>query len=405
MVASLQSVPPAPVDVTLTSSDSSVFIISKVATAAGSASVSYDDVATNSFGTFYLQGLSQGSATLTISAPGYASATRTVNITPSGFIIFQNDFITTSFSTNSNLNIRSYRLNAGLVLAQLQAVRGGLTVNVPISSSDTNVGVVTTSPVVFSGNQSQINTAFDPVSAGTSVLTLTQPTGFDIPTTFQSSTATVTAPNINVSNVIVGKDLQTGYFISLQAAPPSPVDVTVTVSAPTVAVISDSVTTVGVNSITFSGVTGTSVGTVTVQGLAVGVTAIVATAPGYNDGNSTATVDPSGFIFQSPGNFTTTVAAANTNMNVRPYRLNPTTLNVVQIQTVRAGLSVDVEVTSSAPAVGVITTSPLTFIGNDNFETTQFDPLTAGSTQIEVVAPTGFSTPSNFQTITATVNP
>ena len=71
----------------------------------------------------------------------------------------------------------------------------------------------------------------------------------------------------------------------------------------------------------------------------------------------------------------------------------------------RGGLSVNVSVTSSNQTAGVITTSPLTFSNGVGLLNTQFDPLAAGGSTIEVVPPAGFSSPSNFRTIPATVNP
>ncbi|PYV07825.1 MAG: hypothetical protein DMG07_27490, partial [Acidobacteria bacterium] len=43
------------------------------------------------------------------------------------------------------------------------------------------------------------------------------PAGFSTPSSNQQITATVTAPNINISNVRVGRDLETSVFISLAA--------------------------------------------------------------------------------------------------------------------------------------------------------------------------------------------
>ena len=71
----------------------------------------------------------------------------------------------------------------------------------------------------------------------------------------------------------------------------------------------------------------------------------------------------------------------------------------------RGGLTATVPVTSSDTSVGVITASPLAIGPNDNCENTAFDPLAAGTTTISVTAPGGFETPSQRQSIIATVNP
>jgi hypothetical protein len=128
-------------------------------------------------------------------------------------------------------------------------------------------------------------------------------------------------------------------------------------------------------------------------------------APGYNDGLSDVTTQPSGFIINSPGNFTTTAGGGNSTIQVGAARLDPTTRNFAQLQEIRGGLSVPVTVTSGTPSVGTITTSPVTLGSGSQTANTQFDPAAVGTTQITVGVPAGFDTPSNFRQVTATVNP
>jgi hypothetical protein len=128
-------------------------------------------------------------------------------------------------------------------------------------------------------------------------------------------------------------------------------------------------------------------------------------APGYNDGLSDVTTQPSGFIINSPGDFTTTVGAGNRTIQIGSARLDPTTKNFVQLQEIRGGLSVPVSVTSGTPGVGTITTSPVTLGSGSATVNTQFDPAAVGTAQITVGVPAGFDTPSNVRQITATVNP
>jgi hypothetical protein len=54
--------------------------------------------------------------------------------------------------------------------------------------------------------------------------------------------------------------------------------------------------------------------------------------------------------------------------------------------------------------VGTITISPLVFNGGDSQQSTAFDPVSVGSSNITISAPAGFSTPGNYQQITATVS-
>jgi len=63
---------------------------------------------------------------------------------------------------------------------------------------------------------------------------------------------------------------------------------------------------------------------------------------------------------------------------------------------------------SGGPGVGAITVNPVQFPGtppNQFSQNTAFNPAVAGTSQITVGVPTGFSIPSTFRQITATVNP
>ncbi len=114
-------------------------------------------------------------------------------------------------------------------------MRGGLTVNVPVTSSVPAVGTITTSPVVMQavadGNLTAGTTQFDPVSGGTTTLAVAAPAGFETPDTVSqyyyhaSLTATVTAPRIFVNfsdaptELRIGEDLQVRVYVSLETAP------------------------------------------------------------------------------------------------------------------------------------------------------------------------------------------
>ena len=149
--------------------------------------------------------------------------------------------------------------------------------------------------MTFNGGDSSKTAAFDPLTGGSTTISLTTPTGFTAATTGQRITATVTAPNITIGNVTVGRDLQTTALITLGATPPSPVDVTVTSNNASIATITRNGTVEGGTTVTFTGVATTSVGNIIVQGRSLGTTTITVQAPGYNDGTSSVTVNPSGF--------------------------------------------------------------------------------------------------------------
>jgi hypothetical protein len=76
-----------------------------------------------------------------------------------------------------------------------------------------------------------------------------------------------------------------------------------------------------------------------------------------------------------------------------------------EFQPVRGGITVNVDVTSSIPSVGVITSSPLVFTGGVSFLATAFDPIALGATDLTIEVPPGFSPSGTFRVITATVDP
>ncbi|MCG3200065.1 MAG: hypothetical protein GHCLOJNM_04594 [bacterium] len=405
---SLGAIPPSPVDITVTLSSSAIGRVSDSATVLGGTTVVFPAVANQGSRQFFLQGLAQGTATLTVSAPGYATQTRTVTVGPSGFIINSPSVINTgTFAANSNLNITAARLNAAnLNWAENEAVRAGLTVNVAVTSSDPAVGVITTSPLTFGPGVGSLTTQFDPLTAGTTTLAVVPPAGFDTPNTFRQITATVTESAINVPSdavLMVGEDLRDEVNISLGAVPPSPVDITVMLSSAAIARVSNSATVLGGTTVVFPAVANQQGRLFFLHGLAQGTATLTVSAPGYATQTRTVTVGPSGFIINSPSVINTTTFAANSGLAITAARLNPANLNWAENEAVRAELTVNVAVTSSDPAVGVITTSPLTFGPGASLLITQFDPLTAGTTTLAVVPPAGFDTPNNFRQITATV--
>jgi hypothetical protein len=402
---SLAATPPNPVTVTVTSSNAAITTITKDPAVAGTTSVTFTNVTSTSVGFIYVQGRGLGSTTVTVSAPGYNNGISDVKVDPSGFIIDDSDFTTSTFSAGRPVRVDAARLNpTTLAYVTSQEVRGGLSVSVGLTSSDTNVGDIVSSPAVFNGGD-VLNTTikFDPKTAGTSTIHIVPPAGFSTPTNFQQIVATVTAPNITIGDATVGKDLQTSLFISLGVTPPSPVTVTVTSSNAGITTITKDPAVAGTTSVTFTNVTSTSVGFIYVQGRGLGSTAVTVQAAGYNDGISDVKVDPSGFVIDD-SDFTTTRYSANRPVRVDSARLNPTTLNYVTTQEVRGGLSVSVGLTSSDTTVGDIIGSPVTFNGGDALNTAMtFDPKANGTSAIQATTPAGFSTPSNFRVITATV--
>ena len=112
-----------------------------------------------------------------------------------------------------------------------------------------------------------------------------------------------------------------------------------------------------------------------------------------------------GFTFPFTGVISTTAGAGNTIFQMRMSRLNPVTLNRVNDQALRGGLTVSVDMSNSNPTAGTLTVNPLVFPPNSFVQQSQFDPNAAGATVINIQTPPGFTTPSNLQQINVNVNP
>ena len=246
-------------------------------------------------------------------------------------------------------------------------------------------------------------------------LTVGTPAGYSTPaqTQYVQIVATVTAPQISVSSITTGLNLESTISVYLPVSPPGPVDVVVTSNGPAIATISTDGKVVGGTVLTFTGITSAGyLPAIYVQGQKVGSTTITAAAAGYSNGVGTATVYPSGFSFYGGGgDFTTTTTSTPPTITVRTNVLNLGTLTIENYgYQLNPGLgTITVPVTSGTPSVGTIT-GPVVFNAGDSGAQTTFTPLSTGSTVLTVGTPTnttgtstGFSTPSQYTTINATV--
>ncbi len=384
-----------------------VVTVSSSPVAVGTGQTSLTISSGTTVGTIYLQGRNLGSTTVSVYARGYEAVRSEVTVDPAGFAFTSTTAINTStLSSPTTLSIRGYRLNpTTLNIADQQSVRAGLTAPVFVQSTSPAVATLADNPTRIEGGSLTATMSLTPTAAGTTTLAVSTPPGFSTPSNSVTRTCTVTAPTITASNLTLGRDLQASLSASLQAAPPAPLDVTYTISDPGIAIVSLTSTAVGSFSVLQTGVTTTSLSTVTVQGIAVGTTQLTVSASGYQSVIATITVNPSGFVISTPTSITTTAAAANTNVTVRPARLDPVTLNFVANQNLRAGITANVSISSGNSSVGTMVTSPLSFAGGTGPLTSAFDPAAVGMTVISITQPPGWSIPSNLQSISATVNP
>jgi hypothetical protein len=303
-------------------------------------------------------------------------------LVPSGFIINSPGSInTTTFSGTTQVQVTSALLTPGtLTWAGNQPLRPGIgPFNISLALTGGTPGTLTPTTLTFNGGDSFKNSSFQPSNAGTATINLgPQPVGFSTSLNFQQISVAVTAPAINVAaNVSVGLNLQISVTIFLQNVPPNPITLTVTSPNSSIATVTTNPAVAGGATATFTNVTSTFVGTLTVQGISQNTTQLKLQAPGYSDAFVNVTVNPSGFIINTPSNFTASVGSS-TAIQITPAMLDPATLNYAGNQTLRAGLTANVGVTSSNTTVGTIATSPLAFAGNSTFASTLFQALTPG---------------------------
>jgi hypothetical protein len=144
-----------------------------------------------------------------------------------------------------------------------------------------------------------------------------------------------------------------------------------------------------------------------------------ASAPGYATTSANISVLPSGFVLNdgNASSFNTSVGAADVSLQVVPVSLDPSTLNVIDFETLLPGPSstnTQVPVLTSGSCggaldqtIGQITVSPVVFNGDDNpnFQNTSFHAAATGSTVVYVGVPSSnHSRASNFNCITGNVN-
>jgi hypothetical protein len=423
----LGSAPTAPINVIVTSLSPGVATVSNSATVAGTvaggiSSVTFNNVTSAFVGTVYIQGQTVGTASLQVTNTGtFNTGTGTATVNPSGFVINSGNILTTLASTPSVMVVPAV-LNPGvLTLYSYGQLNPGIgPYGLAVTSTNTGIGTISTSPVSFSGGATSATTTFQPVAAGTTTVNLGAPPAsglsgaFSTPSQYQQVTATVTAPSITVGNVVTGVNMENPLVgITLSVAPSSADHRHGYFQRAIHRDVVSNGSTIGRHggpSYTIPNVSTANVGTISIQGLSLGSTTITVSAPGYTRGIGLATVNPSGFVLQT-GDFATTNTSPATTIPIYAAVLDPATLDYVGSAQLNPGLSVSVPFSSSNMNVGTITPSPsVPFNGGAASENATFTPAGAvGTSTLTLGTPTGaagFSTPSQTSTqqIIATVD-
>jgi len=295
-----------------------------------------------------------------------------------------------------------------------QSVRGGLMINVPVTSSNPAVGAITASPLGFSGGTGFAITQFDPLTSGSTTITVGTPTGFSTPATERSRLATVVTPLLSLTNGhTVGRNLQAAGIVLLgQPAPQGGIAVTLTSNSGEL-LLSSNPTAAGAGSITLSIPEGMSSGVYYLYALGdSGTATYTATAPGYAPRNGTMIMAPSGVVISGPLGFgqplTTTVNAGPQPVLLYTSRLDGSNAPA-ELQPLAGGLTLSINLSNSNPAVGTVSSPVVITGGNGGTEATagvgQFAPLAVGSTVLSVLAPPGYGVPTANTTLTVNVGP
>jgi hypothetical protein len=399
------------VDVVITSDDPAVAQVAPDATTPGATSITVPVPDGQTSFVYYVQGVEgvadtgTATTTFTVSAPGFTTNSATKTIVRPGLDITGLGTSTTTLSPDDPFVVRVGVPNAGLTfLNELQAIRaGGSPITVTVTSSSATVGQLVTSTLTsgsvtvqigVGGTQSPSSVAaggvaFDPLTTGSTTVTASHPAFATV--TNGTRTVTVSAPGINLSPVTVGAGLQ-------RLSNHGGVDVVITSSNPTVALVAPDASTPGTESIIVSLSDGQTTFSYYVQGVEgqTGTVTFTARASGFTDGSTTKTIvqpalDISGL------NLNPTVGAADDLFVVRVGVPNGSQTFLNELQAIRAGGSaLTVTVTSSDDVVGQLVTSTLTggsvtvqiAVGATQTPSSvaaggvAFDPLTVGSTTV-----------------------
>jgi trimeric autotransporter adhesin len=422
-VALSASAPAGGVRITLTSSNASALLIagngsSNVGT--GSLTISIPAGMSSVTG-IYLQGLvDTGTATVTaaVAAGDWAPATGTITLTPSGFVLAgPNGIGVPSFGTyvgvKTAMTVSPARLDASRQFQETQLLRGGVSVTVPVGSSNTTVGTLSPVSLTFTGGvDSSLTTQFTAKAVGNATMTAAAPSGFSTPAFGGNQVAAnVAATALKAPNLTVGHNLQASAQIQLDGVPGADLPVTITSTAPDRVLFATSPVASGLASISITVGAGRTISPeFYVLGVAGGATGpvsyTVSASGGFGNTTGTVTLARSGIVIAGPfgmGNpVQTTQGSAPSQLTVYSGWLDDAR-NFKEQQAIAGTSAVTVTVSSQNPAVGTITVSPVSIAPGWPSAATAFQPAQQGTTTISVSQPPGFTVPAAFASLTAEV--
>jgi hypothetical protein len=179
-----QPAPAGGLQVTLTSSNPAQLVFAPTPTSAGQGTLTLTVPAGSTNVPYYVHALgSSGTVTYTASAAGYANGTASATLTPSGVVI-SNDtlvpfLIIPSGQPTGTLLVNMAQLNsADNKVNTLQMLRGGLSLNVTLTSANTSIATVTSPVTITGGDPDGVSTNVQRKAVGQTTINVAQPAGF-----------------------------------------------------------------------------------------------------------------------------------------------------------------------------------------------------------------------------------
>jgi hypothetical protein len=373
----------------------------------------------------YVQALAgSGAVTVTAASVG-ASGQGTVTLSPSGFVVFAGANPGGSFNTTQGANtgfvVASARLDSSFNYVQTQAIRNGLSVQVPLTLSSPSVGTLSPVSAIFTNAASSVSVTFLATTTGnanpasTNITAGTPTSGsFSVPNSSANVlTAFVAGAGLLPCNTTVGMNLEALCNIQMTGAPSSDLTVTLVSNTPSQLLFSNTPDGVGQSSTTVVvSKNHTLSSDFYVYGLASSGSATYSAAGGtFGTVTGTVTFGPSGFVIEAPNGYSTFSTNTQTPVTISVFPMLLTSGGaVVSPQNVAGGSSYTVNITNTpippAGTVGTLNPSQVTVLGGTGGGSTVFVPTAnVGSTTLAVVQPTGvgFTTPNQLTSVVGTV--
>jgi hypothetical protein len=397
--------------VTITSGDSTQVLLGSLGLVGSGSITSSIPAGTSTITTYAQASGSVGSViNITASLPGYSSGLGTVTIANTGFVLSgpgeTGGTIATFEGQTTGLTVTPYQLdsNNNPIQNANEEVRPGVTIDVPVSSSATGVGTVSTSTVAITGPafSGSVNFVANTSNTGTATVTAGPLAGYATPATGSSVTFNVAPTNLVVPSPTIGNNLQAGMTISRNGDLTAATQVTITSSNPSLLLFSTTPTgnaaggTCGTAACYVITLTIPANQSVTPQFYAhaygsSGTAPYTASATGYGTQDGSVTLAPSGLIIESPFGpdtaFQMTLGSAPATLVVNTAWFSGTT--PATTQAVAYGVTISATVASGNTAVGTITGSPVTFTagqGADSSTSASFQAAGLGITSVTASA-------------------